>query len=81
MCALMGARACVCARVHVSARACVRTCVRACVRMCIYDYYIITVLYYYICGRSMCVRVCTYVHAYVYAGGCAYTDAYATARM
>ena len=29
--------------------------------------------------RSVCVHVCTYVHAYVYAGGCAYACTHAHA--
>ena len=54
---------------------------RVCVRVRIYRYNacMIIILYYYKCGRSVCVRVCASVHAYVYAGGCAHACAYATA--
>ena len=42
-----------CARLRVRVCACVRTRIYACM---------IIILYYYICGRSVCVRVCVCVH-------------------
>ena len=54
----------------------VRMCVRACA-------YMITILYYYICGCSVCVRVsvrmCTYVHSNVYPYVCTGASAYVCA--
>ena len=71
-------------RVCAPVRAYVRVCMCACVLVRIYNACMIIILYYtiiYIYGRSMCVRVCTYVHAYVYAGECTYACAYAIARV
>ena len=63
-----------CARLRVRVRVCVHVCVRARIYACI-----IFILYYYICGRSLCVRVCVrvcmvylYVHANVYMHTCAW---------
>ena len=60
-------------RVRACVRACVCACVCAFVRVRIYNACMIIILYYTImyAERSVCVRVCTYVHGYVYAGGCA----------
>ncbi len=108
VCAFVYAPTCICTcmradvRTHVRMRlhrcegahvcACWLAYVRACARVRIYACMII-ILFYYICGCSVCARVwvrvcgrvCTYVHANIYAhvsaGPCAYACAYVSARM
>ena len=84
---------CMCMHVHVragvGAHACAFSsmgqricglCVRACVRVYMH---VIIILYYYICRRSVyvrvCVRACTYVHAIV--GLCAEECVYTSVRV